>query len=387
MITTRLFALSVVIGCLCIATSLEARTPSFVADSFENFRYRAEVQFPEIVVPTVVEIDMGVGMDPEGAVLVKSDRAIVHTLPITTGYSEPLSVDALSGVDTSAMHDGAPDTYADFPFQNEGEQTATFTLRSAEPVSADGMKLILDDNVSTPTRIGVSAVEQNGLPRIVVASRPFNGTALSFPETFSAEWIITLNYNQPLRIAEVDLARSSAYSRTNHSIRFLAEPGESYLLFIDPAHGDTLPAPVGERPDLSVDRDLALGFINAVESNPHYRERQYDSDEDGVHDGNDNCVTEPNSDQLDVDENGTGDACDDFDRDGYSGALDNCPLATNRMQADSDKDGEGDACDTYDNRFTERNAWVPWLGIGFAALMLAVLIALSLKGKEIARAE
>lgn len=57
---------------------------------------------------------------------------------------------------------------------------------------------------------------------------------------------------------------------------------------------------------------------------------------DGVQDGLDNCPNLANSDQLDVDNDGKGDACDDdIDGDGIPNLEDNCPLVPNSNQLDS----------------------------------------------------
>ncbi len=71
-----------------------------------------------------------------------------------------------------------------------------------------------------------------------------------------------------------------------------------------------------------------------------------DSDGDGVADGSDNCPSVPNPDQLDLDGDGLGNACDpDDDNDTVPDAADNCPLVPNADPADRDGDGLGDACD------------------------------------------
>ncbi len=70
-----------------------------------------------------------------------------------------------------------------------------------------------------------------------------------------------------------------------------------------------------------------------------------DPDLDGVSDLTDNCPTTWNADQIDLDGNGTGDACQDEDRDGVPDGRDNCRQVANSDQDDQDNDGVGSACD------------------------------------------
>ncbi len=82
-----------------------------------------------------------------------------------------------------------------------------------------------------------------------------------------------------------------------------------------------------------------------------------DTDGDGVDNNVDNCPADTNANQLDIDSDDIGDACDAFpndadndaDNDGVSGDIDNCPADTNANQLDTDADNTGDACDTFPN--------------------------------------
>lgn len=72
-----------------------------------------------------------------------------------------------------------------------------------------------------------------------------------------------------------------------------------------------------------------------------------DDDADGVSDDTDNCRITVNADQRDLDADGLGNVCDpDADGDGFTNGADNCPLAANPSQEDTDADGLGNVCDS-----------------------------------------
>ena len=99
--------------------------------------------------------------------------------------------------------------------------------------------------------------------------------------------------------------------------------------------------------DLNNDNSLEWIIFNDQHSERGLYIYQYffDSDGDGFSDNLDNCPLTANTDQLDTDDDGTGDVCDtDDDGDGVEDSLDNCPLTANPDQADWNNNGVGDVC-------------------------------------------
>jgi len=71
-----------------------------------------------------------------------------------------------------------------------------------------------------------------------------------------------------------------------------------------------------------------------------------DSDDDGIIDKEDNCKELFNPNQLDTDQDGKGNACDDDDdNDGIRDDDDNCPLTYNPDQLDLNENRIGDVCE------------------------------------------
>lgn len=356
------------------AQGLEQNSISSVISSYRSYKDTENIS---INVPTVVEVSFADDFIErfDFAVFNKTinsfephyfkQETLVNEIPVSVS-----TVPSTSGA--NMMIDKDTRTYTDFLLPENKVGQVQITLFSESPITSSSLTALLSENVALPTSIEIRALvkDQN---RIVVANKKMNQETIRFPQTTSNRWQITFTYSQPLRISELRLGQDNVTKSSVRSVRFLAQPGHSYRVYFDPDR--SVKPPVGEAGNLVSEQNVLMVNTSEVQSNPEYI--LADTDGDGVPDIYDNCVTVFNPSQEDIDNNGRGDACDDWDRDGIINSKDNCPNHPNRDQRDTDGDGIGDVCDDEESRITEQYPWIPWVGIGFAATVLIVLLFLT----------
>ncbi len=328
----------------------------------------------KILVPTVVEIpfDHDFLERTNFSVLDTTTQAFQPSYFVQTASPAVFSASSNTGTNVGALTDNSTATFASFDVPGDRLVRTTITLRSAQSVVASALTIALDANVALPNRIAIRAEGA-----VVVAEKTLDSTVVRFPQTRAREWIVEFTHVQPLRVGELRLVEDNA-PKGSRSLRFLAQPQHSYRVYFNPDR--TVSAPTGEAGNLQINKDVYRVASQGTKNNSGYIPA--DVDGDGIQDIRDNCASVANPDQSDVDQNGLGDVCQDFDQDGIANVRDNCANTPNVGQDDTDGDGMGDACDTEESRFTEKYAWIPWLGIGFAALVIAALFALTIRAKK-----
>jgi len=362
---------------------LQAEENIFVTDYFDKaFRNFKDIPLPSIKIPTVVEVSFDNEFLErfEFAVFDATAAKQVEHLFIRGSSQEEVPIKIQTNGRTTngnSLNDGNSLTYIEFPIESSslGEgavvgKIANINISSDEPITSSLVRLILSNNVALPTHIEIRADGE-----LIVVNQKMTSATVRFPKTTAKNWAISFWHVQPLRISELHLTQEFSEQKIIQKIRFLAQPSHTYRIYFNPDRTPPVTSLLRES-DLKDNKGVVKLQSYSTQKNPTYT--LADIDKDGIADINDNCVNTSNQDQEDIDENGRGDACDDFDRDGFINSLD----IPNRNQADEDADTIGDACDEEESRLTERHTWIPWAGIGIAGAVLLVLFTITARGMK-----
>lgn len=344
-------------------------------DPRSAFRSVQSVEVPDILVPTVVSVPVNERLYLDDYVLVEEQGSgnFIGSRHIQQTTKSNPAVEARTippQSDSYKLVDNKRETQFDFAVDGEQVSNSVVILSSTAGVTmtANRLHTALAPHVTLPLTIAIKA-RVNGEMRTVVTATPMNSETVSFPETTADYWEIMFSHIQPLQITELDLLPAMDQSFASTELRFLAQPGSSYRVYTNADR--SVQVRTTESGNLLNNDGVVNIVILPPETNQLYVPA--DIDRDGVKDIIDNCVSQVNPEQEDINSNGKGDACEDFDRDGIMNHSDNCPSEPNRNQADEDEDGIGDVCDSEESRLTERYIWVPWVGMGVAASVLIVL--------------
>jgi len=382
----RVFIFVFTFALLLVSPSLvtNAQTTALPTSSLPElsvFQKVGTVDVPTILVPTVVEVPVNDSFDiPQFAVveeragqtrLIASQyNARTSSLNTQSVFVNQLPVFALIDKDARTTH---LNRAASNEISTIEYQITTVTKR---PITSSAVRFELAKNTELPQHISVVAYI-DGRRRVVLNRTEPERTRVTFPRTTADTWYVTFEHYQPLRLAELSLV-DERQVLDDQSITFLAQPNATYMMYADPDRRVSLNTP--EAGNLRPSNESVR--VGAYQPTSHTGFKPVDVDDDGVGDELDNCVNVANPDQRDLNENGRGDACEDFDGDGRINSLDNCPDRPNRDQRDTDADGIGDTCDDKENRFVERHKWVPWAAIGGVIFVLFALAFVIYRRRE-----
>lgn len=376
-----IFVIITFLYCVLPKVMADSPTPTLSQEQiFSLFRSVAFVGNLNFTVPTVVETQLNNVNEQSVAVREVETNSRQPVVFISKTSSTPYTIAVKSSQsNASELNDKNDATYVEFPVNTSlASNDIALKFHYGSPISTSQLDFTLDKNVYVPEYIEIF-VYQNGQRITVLSKQKMTGNILQFPQYSASEFEVVFYYSQPLRIAEISFKEFQP-SYSSRYLRFLARPGFSYQIYKD---ADTsvpyqyvLEAGNLYEPDLNTRLLENVVFV----TNPIYIPA--DQDRDGVYDSQDNCINTPNKDQIDVNSNRLGDACEDFDVDGVINAVDNCPDKPNNLQQDKDSDGKGDHCDDEESRLVERWKFLPWLGIAFGFGVVILLFKFTLQHEE-----
>lgn len=359
-----------------------AATPVQEEGDFSAFKSVYNVNLVDLPLPKPLRVTLPNAQNFGVAVIeTKTQKVQPIELTIKESINYPsVSVTSSSSVRGNVNYFVDRDSLTVAEFDLDADQgNAWIKLSFSKDLKSSELVLELDDNVAPPYMISIEA-EVDGEWITVLSNVSTYGSSISFPERVAKNWKINFTHSQPLRLREITLKdKDLSPEEVGTEIIWLAKPGETYQIYADAAVYKYLKT--GELGNLLENPDDILqGSIGPKQENSAYKDP--DSDFDGIPDYRDNCVNLSNEKQEDLDNNKRGDACEDHDKDGVMNSSDNCPQDPNSNQKDTDGDGIGDVCDSEESRPTEKMPWLPWVGMGGAAIVVIGIVFMALKKEK-----
>lgn len=373
----KLYLISLLVALFVVApaAALTPRRPTDipVQEILSYFRSVQDIKATNFPVVTVVQLSV-IDVNATNYVVYENETKTIqpHAIVTIEELTPFLITSNNSTSDRQNLHDNDTNTFVDYNFDTlvEGNNLARFEFSYKKPIITSSLQYSLAANVQEPKYVTIQITEPGKInPTILVNRQRVYGGIIQFPRTFAQQFSLTFEYDQFLRISELGFKQLETDAIGGQYLRFLARPGLTYKLYSHPT-GNVPYIKTAEVGDLTSNNVKAVTISTAaLYDNPLFIVP--DSDADGVLNSIDNCAMIQNSDQKDINNNGRGDACEDFDGDGIMNAQDNCPDNPNKVQQDADSDRIGDHCDTEESRLIERLSFLPWVGlvVGFGVVI------------------
>lgn len=361
---------------ICAFLSLIPLLGHASGDPLSSYRSYFDVTPGEFTIPMVLEVPLPVDVSQplvreQSTGMYVASNLVRTTVPVSNVVYRVTSNTSTDGVRGNPDSLVAADSLSALDLLVGAESASaesSFTIEASAPVGVSELVIDYAQSSASPKTVTVYAPRPDGEEELVARVSSFESRRIMFPERFGQVWRVVFSYDEPVRLTRLSFGPTQ-YRTVVDTVRFLAQPGELYRVYLDPERPVSVPLRSSGRTDGVP--TTAPAYVDVVRANPDFTPA--DSDADGVPDVQDNCPANPNPDQKSSRGTVRGDVCDDFDNDGVVNTVDNCEFLPNPNQADTDVDGIGDECDKSESRLTEQYPWLPWVGIGITLLVILSL--------------